>query len=685
MPKPTNTLDGFPKRIGLSTSSVQSNRRGGLLACFVLACLGTAAIQTLAQVPERQDSEQEQAFHRMLESKLLMSHYLEHAARRITDGAAAEIRNRNSWEKVRTTRAEELRDMLGLLPWPARTTLNVRITGTLDKGAYLVEKIAFESMPRLYVTGNLYIPKQRASPLPAIVYVCGHSYSPHGDKVQYQRHGISFAKNGYIAFILDSIQIAETFALHHGVQSQEMPDWYARGYTPAGVEVWNAMRAIDYLETRPEVDGQRIGMTGRSGGAAMSWFTAAVDPRVKVVVPVMGISTYAANVRENTQRLHCDCMFCINVHRQDMLHQGALIAPRPLLMAHGSKDNLFPVAGYEEFEREVRHLYASYGQADAFRNVVVETAHEDSDFLRERAIRWFDRYLKGVSGRKLDMDYSNAPDEELSVFSGEPPADVVNYRIHETFTTRPPSPRVTSISAWEKRRSALLPAVQAIAWDDPKDSTPLRTDLHKPKKIDGKLPALLYVASDGEDQRYQNLLLAGAHTRDESVRMIVWPRGVGEIPWTRTFLRDTLRNAMHVGETVDSLRLRDVLRAYRRLRELPEVDPARIMISGKGVSGTLGLYAAILEPAVHQVLLIDPPESHREGPIFLNILRHTDLPEAAALLAPRRLLFYGHMPPAYEYTRHVYSLLGQPDHASVVMNIEHVLMERYGYDMASGR
>jgi cephalosporin-C deacetylase-like acetyl esterase len=88
-----------------------------------------------------------------------------------------------------------------------------------------------------------------------------------------------------------------------------MYDWYARGYTPAGVEVWNAMRAVDYLETRPEVDRDRIGITGRSGGAAMSWFAGAVDERFKVVAPVMGISTYAANVADNTQRRHCDCMF----------------------------------------------------------------------------------------------------------------------------------------------------------------------------------------------------------------------------------------------------------------------------------------------------------------------------------------------------------------------------------------
>ncbi|MCL4853128.1 MAG: acetylxylan esterase, partial [Bryobacteraceae bacterium] len=181
----------------------------------------------------------------------------------------------------------------------------------LDKGSYVIENIAFESVPKFYVTANLYLPKNRPGKAPAVIYVCGHAMEPHGSKAAYQRHGISLAKNGYAAMIIDPIQIAEAFGVHHGIHSQEMYDWYSRGYTPAGVEVWNAMRAIDYLETRPEIDADRIGMTGRSGGAAMTWFTAAVDPRVKVAAPVMGISTYAANVRLNTQRGHCDCMFTI--------------------------------------------------------------------------------------------------------------------------------------------------------------------------------------------------------------------------------------------------------------------------------------------------------------------------------------------------------------------------------------
>jgi cephalosporin-C deacetylase-like acetyl esterase len=647
-----------------------------LLTCFVASvCIGAA-------------QSDDAAYRRMVDSKKAVSDYLNRAARVITDRAGAEVSDRETWEKVRDERREELRDMLGLLPWPARTPLNVRITGTIDRGDFTIEKIVFESIPKFYVTGNLYVPKNRKGRLPAVIYVCGHADSPNGAKTQYQRHGISFAKNGYVAFMLDPIQIAEIFSPHHGVVFEEMYDWYARGYTPAGVETWNAMRAIDYLETRPEVDRNRIGMTGRSGGAAMSWFTGAVDTRVKVVSPIMGISTYAANLRANTQALHCDCMFPINFYMQDMMHQAALIAPRPLLFGEGKQDALFPVPGYMEVKEKVSSLYRGYNHAGEFDLVEVDTAHHDSDFLRERVIHWFDKYLMDIPERTLDMAYTDTPNEQLTVFGGKPPADARNGKVWEFFTTRPHSAEYKNLTAWKNRRDELLPQMRqkvfrAMAPElrnlklqpvtpartagrftemtlSSDDTVPVRALLRIPSQKVGNA-AIVYVASDGEDVAYITELFRGINAPDSSVWMVVFPRGVGEVPWDKTFWKATLRNAMQVGETVDSMRLTDVRAAIQALQARAEVDPARIAVAGKGVSGVLGLYAGILNPRVAHAVLIEPPSTHAEGPIFLNVLRYTDLPEAAALFAPRRLTFYGHTPPAFEYSRHIWRLYEKPE------------------------
>ena len=98
--------------------------------------------------------------------------------------------------------------------------------------------------------------------------------------------------------------------------------------------------------------------------------------------------------------------------------------------------------------------------------------------------------------------------------------------------------------------------------------------------------------------------------------------------------------------------------------------PRRIAVAGKGVSGALALYAAIFEPGVEHAILLDPPTSHAEGPIFLNVMRYTDLPEAAGLFAPRRLTFWGTTPPGFEYARHVWKLYGKAKNLGSTVRIE---------------
>jgi len=179
--------------------------------------------------------------------------------------------------------------------------------------------------------------------------------------------------------------------------------------------------------------------------------------------------------------------------------------------------------------------------------------------------------------------------------------------------------------------------------------------------------ALLYVASDGEDDAYVSTLLSGLKVPKTILRMTVYPRGIGPVPWDKSFWMATLRNSMQIGETVDSMRIADVRAAIELLAGSD--GATEITVVGKGVSGALGLYAAIYNPKVGHVVLIDPPSSHAEGPILLNVMRYTDLPEAAALFAPRRLTFYDRMPAAYEYTRHIWQLQGKPEAFETTMRV----------------
>ena len=663
------------------------------------ALLGVAACTQTAQdaVPSRTERVQDAVMA-----------YLSDEAHEITQRAIAETASREAWESVREQRLTELKDMLGLAEERPKTPLNVQYRGRIERPGYIVEKIAFESMPNVYVTANLYLPTERDGPVPAVIYVCGHAFSPYGAKTSYQRHGHTLARHGYAAMVIDPIQIAETVGLHHGVYNQEMYEWYTRAYSPAGLEVWNVIRALDYLETRPEVDHQRFAMTGRSGGAAMSWFSAAVEPRIKAVIPIMGIGTYAVSVPDDTQRRHCDCMYPVNFRMHDLIHLGALIAPRPLFTAHGRLDPLFPVEGYTQFEDAMSSLYTSYGVPDQFRNLVVESGHEDSDHLRAEAVLWLDRWLMGREPREIDTTFEEIEPAELAVFGGNAPADALNYRVHEFFIPSSKPVIWTGESAWEKRRGALLRALrddilhtlhedlrpastgmgsldapngyEAVSFDYA-GRIPVEAMLRIPEDPQG--PALLHVAAPGEDPQAVSQMLRNLRRFGRNPVLVVYPPGTGTDVWSKSSWKSLLRNAMHTGRTVDTIRIGSVLTGLQLLRERVGKDRA-VAISGGGPAAGWALYAAALDASIAHAILIRTPSSHVDGPILLGAMRHADLPDIAALLAPRHLTFYGQMPAAFSRTQQIYEGLGMGERLSVSMSIGAALNRKFGHNFSIG-
>ncbi|MDE0109070.1 MAG: acetylxylan esterase [Bryobacterales bacterium] len=634
--------------------------------------------------------------------------YLSEEAHKITARAISETASREAWESVREQRLAELKEMLGLSYERPKTPLNVQHRGTIERSGYTVEKVAFESLPSVYVTANLYLPADAAGPVPAVIYVCGHAFSPFGAKTSYQRHGHTLARHGYAAMVIDPIQIAETAGLHHGVLNQEMYDWYTRAYSPAGLEVWNVIRALDYLETRPEVDSQRFAITGRSGGAAMSWFSAAVEPRIKAVVPIMGIGTYAVSVPDDTQRRHCDCMYPVNFRMHDLIHLGALIAPRPVFTAHGRLDPLFPVAGYTQFESAMNDLYSSYEVPDQFRNVVVESGHEDSDFLRAEAVSWLDKWLMQREPREIDTAFEEIEPADLAVFGESAPTDARNFRAHEFFIPAPEPVTWTSEAAWNKRRAEILKALREgvlhTILEDPPVSSAVPGSLDPPDGYesvafdyaghipvealfripdDPEGPALLHVAAPGEDPEALSRLLRNLRRFGRNPVLAVYPPGTGTDRWSKSAWKALLRNAMQTGRTTDTIRIGSVLGGLQVLRERAGED-VPVTVSGIGPAAGWALYAAALDESIAQAILIRAPSSHLDGPILLGAMRHADLPDIAALLAPRRLTFYGRMPAAFGRTRQIYEGLGVGDRLSVSMSIGAALNQQFGHNFSIG-
>ena len=205
----------------------------------------------------------------------MLTKYLRQETDKIAASCLTNVQTLSDWQSHRAELRRQAAEMLGLNPMPERTELKAVVTGRIERDGFTVEKVYFQSRPHLYVTANLYLPKPFPKPAPAVLYLCGHSPVvsngvSFGNKVAYQHHGIWFARNGYVCLIVDTLQWGEITGHHWGTFREGAWWWNSRGYTPAGVEAWNAIRALDYLDSRPEVDAGRIGVTGRSGGGAYS-------------------------------------------------------------------------------------------------------------------------------------------------------------------------------------------------------------------------------------------------------------------------------------------------------------------------------------------------------------------------------------------------------------------------------
>jgi dienelactone hydrolase len=387
-------------------------------------------------------------------------------ARRVADLSSAAWRQeitRENWPAHQTKMRAQLQRMLGLDPWPARGDLQPVVTGTVQGDGYVVEKLHFQSSPGLYVTANLYRPTEVTQPLPAILYLCGHSRIVEngvsmGNKTGYQHHGIWFARHGYVCLVLDTIQLGEIQGEHHGTYSKGRWWWVARGYTPAGVEAWNGIRALDYLETRPEVDRTRFGVTGRSGGGATSWWIAALDERVKVAAPTAGITTLKNHVLDGAVEGHCDCMFYVNTERWDFDRIAALVAPRPLLISNTDKDEIFPLDGVMEIYHRTGALYRTLGKEEHIGLQVAEGPHKDTQPLNTGAFHWFNRFLKGADR----MDLTAEPARKMHA-----PAQL------RVFEKLPADERVTTVDEW------FVPAATAAAIETPRQREELLAALRR--------------------------------------------------------------------------------------------------------------------------------------------------------------------------------------------------------------
>lgn len=617
--------------------------------------------------------------------------------REISSSSLARAMAPEEWEGTLTERREKWLEMLGLSPMPERTPLQATVTGMLDRGDYVVEKIHFQSSPGAHVAGNLYRPAKITGKLPAVLYLCGHSKGKVN--APYQANPRWFGQHGYVALVIDPVQLGECQGMHHGTYRDGRFDWPSRGYTPAGTEVWNAMRALDYLQSRDDVDGDKMGVTGLSGGGAMSWFLGAADERVKVVVPVCQSGSIERMAVDRATDGHCDCAFWVNYYRWCWPDIGALIAPRAFLMASGSEDVLWRPSGYRDVAHRIRQQYAALGVPDQFDLIEDLSPHGYTPKLRQAIFTFFNTHLKDdPTPVRDDVTDFVEPEENLLVFGGTLPSGDTMMQMEERLVKTAEVALPVDASQWQAHQKATLAKMRETTFRNlPADSTPRRRDtLADGGTRDGAVYGTrVFDTSDGLTLAVKTRHQESSSGSEPTILFAMQPearstftgggasrpafapefssagvevRNTGATSVGPGYLWTLRRVYPLLGHTLPERQVSDLLAGTALMREESADGP--LVVFGKGETAALAIYAAILDPAIGEVILEGPPESHTrpETAEFAGILRTGDLPQNLALLYPRPITFIGKMPPAFEWTKQVYETLGQAERIRVVRN-----------------
>ncbi len=310
---------------------------------------------------------------------------------------------------VRSVR-EKIQSCFG--PWPEKTPLNPRITGTVERDGYRIENVIFESRPGFLVTANLYLPKGKPLPAPAVVGACGHSTNGKAEEA-YQSFSQGLARQGYVVLIYDPIGQGERLqypdgkggsTIGVGVREhiQAGNQQFLVGESIASWRAWDGIRALDYLLTRKEVDSKRVGVTGNSGGGTMTTWLCGVESRWSMAAPSCFVTTFRRNLENelpaDTEQCPPDVL-AAGLDHSDFL---AAMAPKPVIILAKERD-FFDGRGVEQAYARLKKLYRLLGAEENIGLFVGPTYHGYSQENREAMYQWFHR--------TCNMDYSGREPE----------------------------------------------------------------------------------------------------------------------------------------------------------------------------------------------------------------------------------------------------------------------------------
>jgi dienelactone hydrolase len=320
--------------------------------------------------------------------------------------------SKSAWEAKRPEIRDQLWELLGHLP-PRPAVPKVTVISHVDRGDYVLEKFEFDNEAGSTVPGYILLPKDGAAKHPAILYCHWHGgeYDIGKEELFQARHtpvppGPAFAKRGYVVLAIDASGFGERNG--KGPDGPTEKDYTAEetaskfnlwvGRTFWGMLLRDDLMALDYLASRPEVDSDRIGVTGMSMGATRTWWLMALDERLKTGVAIACLTRYQNMIQDKYLFQHDIGYFVPNMLRHfDSEAVVALIAPRPVLFQTGDQDVGSPVDGIHAIESAVQPVYELYGEQSAFQSIIYKgQGHVYTAAMWEKTLAWMDKNLRAL-------------------------------------------------------------------------------------------------------------------------------------------------------------------------------------------------------------------------------------------------------------------------------------------------
>jgi dienelactone hydrolase len=612
----------------------------------------------------------------------LLMHYLINEAfvyYKIRDEEIAKLKTKDDWLKRQEWVKGKLSEIVG--PFPEKTPLNPRITGILKKDGYRVEKIIYESMPGLYVTGCLFIPDGIKGKVPAVLNVIGHNQEAFRAEL-YQIIILNLVKKGIVVFAIDppgqgenvqyydpKINLSEIgySVVEHCYFGNQC---FLSGSSAARYFTWDGIRALDFLTTLKYVDHERIGLTGFSGGGTVTSYIAAFDDRVKVSVPCSW-STASRRQIETKGAQDAEAEFYHGVAEgitfEDLLE---VRAPKPTLMTFVSRDEYLSLQGAREAYSETKKAYDAFGSNDNLELVEDDSKHWMTPKIRLAIYTFFMKHFN-ISGNPAEEKVEILSEKELTV---TPTGQISTFLGGEMIFDVNKKETLKLIENLEKSRKDIenhLKIVQTKAKELSGYIEPLDYDeepfINGRYKRDGytvekyairgegnyAVPILVFVPDDSIKKHTAIVYLnpegkiADAKTGGEIEKLVkkgfivaaTDVLGVGETKNTAARGLTDGYTAVLIGRSVVGIQAGDIVRVVNYLTGRSDIDPMKIGAIGINEMCLPLLHAAAFDPSINSIVLIGSQVSYRS--IVMNRYYKTGLTkrEGGGLVHPYEVDF----------------------------------------------